>query len=136
MNQAKHNKAQIPMTYQPKLRLNISTPFCIVFQLEQDQKLNTFPLVLQIVFRLSATMKHRPDDISDRTSAFLLMFWDSVPREHQSPIKSPDLRFSRVSQELEGVPVNDVNYWTHHSRRLVLNSTRFKDKKGDKYLFS
>lgn len=133
MNQAKHNKAQNPMAYQPKLRLNISTPCCIVFKLEQDQKLNTFPLVLQVVFCLGATMKHWPDNISGRTSAFLLMFWDSVPREHQSPIKSANLRFSRVSQELEGVPVNDVNYWTHHSWRLVLNSTRFKDKKGDTY---
>lgn len=86
-----------------------------------------FPLVLKIVFQLSATMKHRPDDISDRTSAFLLIFWDSVPSEHQSPVKSPDLRFSRVAQVLESVPVNDVNYWTHHSRRLVLYSTGFRD---------
>ncbi len=69
--------------------------------LNWNETKNLISLSITNSFPFGASMKHRPDDISGRTSAFLFMFWDSVPREDQSPIKSSDLRFSRVAQELK-----------------------------------
>lgn len=120
--------AQNLLTCQQHLKGNMSMSCCVVFKPEQDQKLNT-SLSITNCLLFGATRKHRPDDISGRTSAFLFMLWDSVPREHQSPIKSSDLRFSRVAEVLEGVPVNNIYHRTHHSRRLILYSARFREFK-------
>lgn len=69
-----------------------------------------------------------PDDIGGRATAFLFIFWDLVPGEDQPPVEPTNLRFTRVAQILEGVPVYHINDGAHYGCRLLFDPDEGREK--------